>query len=231
MFTGLIEEVGTVTSVHRRGNYQQLEVTAGIVLDGTVRGDSIAIDGACQTVTGSSDSRFSVDTLAVSLEKTTLGGYRPGRRVNLERAVLPTTRLGGHFVQGHVDGVGLVRDLRREGENGFLTVELPRELARYCVAEGSIAIDGVSLTIAELRDPRIVVNVIPVTWEATSLGDRRPGDQVNIEVDIIGRYVARMMGLGDAGRGAGTDASSSLHSDSRSGSLTAEKLTTWGYGQ
>jgi riboflavin synthase len=208
VFTGLIEEIGTVVALRRAGEYQQLEIEAERVLEGAQRGDSIAIDGVCQTVTTLDARRFTVDTLAVSLQKTTMATWRPGQRVNLERAVTPSTRLGGHFVQGHVDGVARVLSVRREERNVFLAVEVPRELAIYCVAEGSIALDGVSLTIAELQDRRITMNIIPLTWEQTVLRDRKPGDGINVEVDIIGRYVARMLGVG---------------------TLTAEKLEKWGY--
>lgn len=208
MFTGLIEETGTVAAIRRAGEYQQLEIEAKCVLEGTQPGDSIAIDGVCQTVTTIDSHRFTVDTLAVSLRKTTLGSRRPGQRVNLERAVTPATRLGGHFVQGHVDGVARVISVRREDRNVFLTVDIPGELAIYCVAEGSVALDGVSLTIADLQDTRVTMNIIPVTWEQTVLRDRKAGDGMNLEVDIIGRYVARMLGA-DA--------------------LTKEKLEKWGY--
>ncbi len=184
------------------------------VLAGTVLGDSIAIDGACQTVVARSEGSFTVETLAVSLDKTTLGDYSTGRRVNLERTVTPQSRLGGHFVQGHVDATARVTQIRKEGHNGYITVELPPELRPYCVGEGSIAIDGVSLTIAELDDARATVNVIPVTWRETVLRERVAGSRVNIEVDIIGRYVARM--LGDAYTGG-------------TGTITEAKLAEWGY--
>lgn len=219
MFTGIIEEKGTVVAVRREGEYQRLEVHAERVLAETVTGDSIAIDGACQTVTTLGSNSFTVETLAVSLQKTTLGVYRPGRAVNLERAMTPTTRLGGHFVQGHVDGVAYLRALRSQGRNVFLTVEVPRSLAMYCVAEGSIALDGVSLTIADIRDTRVTINVIPVTWDATVLRDRSVGDGLNLEVDIIGRYVARMMGVSGDVKSVPGDQSV----------LTAEKLARWGY--
>lgn len=217
MFTGLIEEMGTVVSVRRDGRYQRVEIAAGEVLHGTVAGDSISIDGVCQTVTSMRRGRFSVETLAVSLEKTTLGEFIPGRRVNLERAVTPATRLGGHFVQGHVDGVARLKELRRDQHNVFLMVEIPEDLLIYCVPEGSVALDGVSLTIAEIRGSVIAVNIIPLTWEKTALQDRSVGAGINVEVDIIGRYVARMMGAG-TGHG-GTD----------QGGLTEEKLARWGF--
>lgn len=196
MFTGLVEEVGTVRRVRRNGSYQLLEVAARKILEGTRLGDSISIDGACQTVTDLTRDTFTVETLAASLHKTTLGEYRVGRPVNLERALTPASRLGGHFVQGHIDGTGTVRSVRQEGRNIFFTVELGPELSRFCVSEGSISIDGVSLTIAALEEAEATVNVIPATWRETALAHRSRGDRVNVEVDILGRYVARMLGVG-----------------------------------
>ncbi len=217
MFTGLVEEIGTVRNVRRSGSYQLLEIAASEVLDGTRLGDSISIDGACQTVTELKNDAFLVETLSSSLEKTTLGEYRPGRRVNLERALTPGSRLGGHFVQGHVDGTAGVWEIREEGPNVFFSVELGADLAAYCVSEGSIAIDGVSLTIADLDETVATINVIPATWRETALGDRKKGDRVNVEVDILGRYVAKMLGLGaDRQKSAGNP-------------LTAERLLALGY--
>ena len=194
MFTGLVEEVGAVRSTQRRGDYQELWVNAATVLDDLNRGDSISIDGACQTVTAIDANGFAVETLAVSLKKTTLGALSKGSPVNLERALTPRTRMGGHFVQGHVDGTGRVSKLQRRGENIYLEVTLPANLARYCISEGSIAIDGVSLTIADLRGTRVTINVIPTTWNDTALRERSVGYYVNIEVDVLARYVERLMG-------------------------------------
>jgi riboflavin synthase len=222
MFTGLVEEVGTVRGVRRSGSYQILRVAATTVLEGTRLGDSISIDGACQTVTDLTGESFTVETLAASLDKTTLGAYRPGRRVNLERALTPSSRLGGHFVQGHIDGTGEVTEVREEGRNIFFSVDLGEELSRFCVGEGSIAIDGVSLTIAALKGREATVNVIPATWRETALADRSPGDRVNIEVDILGRYVARMLGLSALG-------STSTETPRGNGALTAERLQALGY--
>ncbi|MFW6339162.1 MAG: riboflavin synthase [Alkalispirochaetaceae bacterium] len=217
MFTGLVEEIGTIRSVRRSGAYQLLEVAASTVLEGTRVGDSISVDGACQTVTELKAHAFLVETLSASLDKTTLGEYRAGRRVNLERALTLAGRLGGHFVQGHVDGTGTVTEVTEEGRNVFFSVELGVELAAYCVSEGSIAFDGVSLTIAELKNGVATVNVIPATWRETALRERRKGDRVNVEVDILGRYVAKMLGIERNGAAAG-----------RSG-LTAERLQAMGY--
>ncbi len=226
MFTGLVEEIGRIRSVSRSGAYQRMSVECRAVLDGLSVGDSVSIDGACQTVAAVESSAFSVDTLAESLSKTTLGEFAVGRRVNLERAVTPQTRLGGHFVQGHVDATATVIAISRDGANGYLTVNLPEDLELYVVREGSVALNGVSLTIARLDRTRVTVNIIPVTWEATTLGDLREGAGVNVEVDIIGRYVARMLGreipdrksLGRPGAPA-----------AGVGSLTPEQLSAWGY--
>jgi riboflavin synthase len=220
MFTGLVEEVGTVAALRRDGQYQLMTIRANTVLQGTRNGDSISIDGACQTVTAMTADSFTVETLAASLEKTTLGSYRVGRKVHLERALTPDRRLGGHFVQGHIDGTAQVRQVREEGKNVFFTVTVPEELLPYCVSEGSIAIDGVSLTIAALAGRELSVNVIPATWNETVLRNRKTGDAVNIEVDILGRYVARMLGFAASAGTAGTHGQNGL---------TAERLAALGY--
>jgi len=199
MFTGLVEEIGTLRSLRRQGEYQHMEIACGKVLEGSAVGDSISLDGVCQTVTEIRNGSFCVEALAATLEKTTLGLFRQGRRVNLERAMALGDRLGGHIVQGHIDAVGRVTDLRVEDKNVLLSVRLPDALLPYCVAEGSIALDGVSLTIAGISGSEIRVNVIPLTWRETVLSDRKTGDLVNIEVDIIGRYVARMLGFSGDG--------------------------------
>lgn len=221
MFTGLVEEIGRIRSLSRSGMYQRMSVECRTVLEGLSVGDSISVDGACQTVAAVESSSFSVDTLAESLRKTTLGELAASRRVNLERAVTPQTRLGGHFVQGHVDATARVIAISRDGANGYLTVDLPEDLELYVVREGSVALNGVSLTIARLDRTRVTVNIIPVTWEATTLGDLREGERVNVEVDIIGRYVARMLGREALGRESGPAEGG--------GSLTPEQLSAWGY--
>ncbi|MFW6362178.1 MAG: riboflavin synthase [Spirochaetota bacterium] len=193
MFTGLVEEVGTVGSINRRAAYQLLRVHAQQVLDDLQLGDSIAVNGVCLTVTELHADGFSVETLEVSLQKTSLGSLRAGSRVNLERALLAGSRMGGHVVQGHVDGLARITALQRKSENVYIELLLPHDLARFCVAEGSIAVEGISLTVAALRGSRITLNVIPATWRYTVLSDRRQGDRVNIEVDIMARYVERLL--------------------------------------
>ena len=195
MFTGLVEEIGSVRRVEAGSEYRKITVDASQVLDDLALGDSISVDGACQTVTDIDTGGFAVETLATSLQKTTLGRLARGSKVNLERAVTPQSRFGGHLVQGHVDGLGRISGLRRRGHNVYLEVILPDELARYCISEGSVALDGTSLTIAELRGTRITMNIIPTTWDHTVLRQRSVGDHVNVEVDMMARYAERLLGL------------------------------------
>ncbi|GHV26679.1 riboflavin synthase subunit alpha [Spirochaetia bacterium] len=213
MFTGIVEEMGTVLAVVRETGRTRLTIAAERVLEGTGLGDSINIEGVCQTVADLDKNSFSVFTLAESLRKTTLGLLRPGDRVNLERALRPDSRMGGHMVQGHVSCTVPIRELRRESGNVYLSVEIPEEQIRYCVAEGSIALDGVSLTIAEIRGRLVRVNIIPGTFGGTTLGYKKTGGLMNLETDIIGRYVERLLARGapDAGK------------------LSAERLIELGY--
>ncbi len=212
MFTGIVEEVGTVKSFSRAGERARLVVAASAVLDGTRPGDSINVEGVCQTVVELGAGTFAVDTLAESLKKTTLGGLAPGCRVNLERALRADSRLGGHILQGHVSASVPIRKLETARNNVYLTVDIPGELLRYCVAEGSVALDGVSLTIAAITGTEVVVNIIPATIENTSLKYKKTGDRMNLETDIIGRYVESL--LLPYGRG---------------GELSAERLRELGY--
>lgn len=191
MFTGIVEELGTVRRVLRSAGYRRFFVVASKILENTKIGDSIAVNGVCQTVVDMTESGFVFETLEQTLRKTTIGNLRPPARVNLERAARLDTRLGGHLVQGHVEGVGkLVRIVRRR-ENVYAHIDLPARLAAICLTEGSVALDGVSLTIARVRGREIVVNLIPQTVEATIWKTRRPGDLVNVETDILRRYAAQ----------------------------------------
>lgn len=218
MFTGLVEEVGTVRSVRRLGDSLRLAVNCSTVLEGVRTGDSISIDGACQTVVSHDASGFAVDTLAESLRKTTLGSLSVGSPVNLERALRLGDRLGGHIVQGHVDGTGTIRAIERSNRNIYLSVDLDDRLSRYCVSEGSISVSGISLTIAALTATGVTINVIPETWDRTSLRSRVAGDAVNIEVDVLARYLERLVG------------SNENSNKKPSGTLRAEQLIQWGYG-
>ena len=193
MFTGIVEEVGQVHSINNMGDKARLVIQAKRVMEGLSLGDSINVDGVCQTVADMGCDTFAVDTLAESLKKTTLGNLKNGSSVNLERALRPDSRMGGHFVQGHVTCTVRIQELRTTGNNVYLSVEIPEDQLRYCVPEGSIALDGISMTIARINGNIVTVNVIPVTLKVTSLGSKKSGDLINLETDIIGRYVERLL--------------------------------------
>jgi len=193
MFTGIIEEVGTIIALNRESGRARLVVRAEKTLEDTRFGDSINIEGVCQTVAELGDNRFAVFTLAESLRKTTLGELRVGSRVNLERAMRPDSRMGGHMVQGHVSSAVPIREISRADNNIYLSVEIPGEFLRLCVPEGSISLDGMSLTVAKISGSLITVNIIPVTFEGTTLKYKKAGDKMNLETDIIGRYVERYL--------------------------------------
>ncbi len=195
MFTGLIEEVGHVRRVDKvRTGLQRLEVEARVVTDGLQLGDSVNINGACQTVVQVGTDRFSVESVSETLQRTTLGSLRVGDPVNLERALRASDRLGGHMVLGHVDGVGHLRRLDEGSGQWTLAVEPPTELRRYVAEKGSIAIDGISLTVAQvLADEVFTVAIIPHTFNHTHLSHAAVGDPVNLEVDVVARYVERLL--------------------------------------
>jgi len=206
MFTGIVEERGQVVAYDGLEDAARLAVRGPVVCADTAPGESIAVNGCCLTVTDVDGDSFAADVMAETLRATTLGRLRPGSAVNLERAVTPTGRLGGHLVQGHVDGTAVVR-AREPAEHWELVhVELPTALARYVVAKGSIAVDGVSLTVVEVSDSAaepgsFSVSLIPATLAATTLGDLAQGDAVNLEVDVVAKYVERLVTSG-AVRGA-----------------------------
>jgi len=204
MFTGIVEELGTVVAVREHADGARLTVAADTVLAGVRLGDSIAVDGCCLTVagTGEHDGRttWTADLMAETLTRTSLGGRRPGDPVNLERALAADGRFGGHVVQGHVDGVGTVLARTPGTQWEVVDVALPPELARYVVAQGSIAVDGVSLTVVGVRDDAFTVSLIPETRARTTLGARAVGELVNLEVDVLSKYVERHLASG-TGRG------------------------------
>ncbi len=199
MFTGIVEELGSVVAVDRDGERASLHVAATTVLDGTHLGDSISVDGCCLTVAGFTDDGFRADLMAETLRATALGDLRPGTTVNLERAMAAGGRFGGHLVQGHVDAVAEVVDRQEQPGTLFLTFALPDDLARYVVPKGSMTVTGVSLTVVDLPTPeRFRVGLIPHTCEVTTLGSLEPGDRVNVEVDVVAKYVARLLEAGTA---------------------------------
>ena len=218
MFTGLIEELGRVRSVERRGEGVRMRVEARVVTDGTGEGDSIAVNGVCLTALEVSADGFSADGSRETLQRSTLGALRAGSAVNLERAVTPQTRLGGHIVQGHVDARGRFLSAAEHGGSWTVRVAYPPEIAQYLVFKGSVAVEGISLTVAALAADYFEIAVIPKTWGLTNLSQLRPGDEVNLEADIIAKYVERILTVGAASRDA----------PGASG-LTLEKLAELGY--
>lgn len=194
MFTGIVESVGHVAAVEQRGTDARLSIAAPAMdLSGVRAGDSIAVSGVCLTVTDLDPGAFWVDVSAATLSCTTLGGFRAGTLVNLEQAVTPATRLGGHLVSGHVDGVGVVDVWEAVGGSYRLVIELPEQMAKYVAPKGSICVDGVSLTVNTVSSAGFEVNIIPHTREATTFKTLTPGRAVNIEVDLVARYVERLL--------------------------------------
>ena len=193
MFTGIIEELGSVRSIEERGENARIIITARIVTEGTNHGDSISVNGVCLTALDIQPDSFAADVSRETLSRSTLGRLQPGAPVNLERAVTPATRLGGHIVQGHVDARGQFAGVEDHGESWTLRIKYPPEIARYLVFKGSVAVEGISLTIASLTDEYFEIAIIPKTWEVTNLSHLKPGDDVNLEVDVIGKYVERLL--------------------------------------
>ena len=193
MFTGIIEEVGTVKAVNRSGASSFIEIQAKKVLEDVNIGDSIAVNGVCLTVTHFGGGVFRADIMNETLSRSSLGCLTSGSPVNLERAMAANGRFGGHIVSGHIDGTGTITDIRNDGIAVWYTVAAPPELLRYIVEKGSIAIDGISLTVAKVTDTSFSVSVIPHTAAKTILGSKKKGDIVNLENDIIGKYVEKLL--------------------------------------
>src|SRR5688500_8153723 len=193
MFTGIIEELGSVRSIEERGENARIVIDARVVTAGTNHGDSIAVNGVCLTALDIHRDSFAADVSRETLLRSTLGSLKPGAPVNLVRAVTPATRLGGHMVQGHVDGRGQFVSVEDHGDSWTLRIAYPPEIARYLVFKGSVAVEGISLTIANLTDEYFEIAIIPKTWEGTNLAHLKPGDSVNLEVDVIGKYVERLL--------------------------------------
>jgi riboflavin synthase len=193
MFTGIVEELGVVEGIQEQSDAIRLSVRGPHVTTDVSLGDSIAVNGCCLTVAERDGETFTADVMRETLTKTSLGALEVGSRVNLERAVTPQTRLGGHVVQGHVDGTGRV--VRREPSEHWelVELELPADLGRYLVPKGSITVDGISLTVVDVLDASFTVSLIPETLARTTLGLKQPGDPVNLEVDVIAKYVERLL--------------------------------------
>jgi len=213
MFTGLVADTGTVERVEPRSGGARLVLRPrAIPVDDLAPGESVSCSGACLTVVARGEGRVSFDAVPETLARTTIGSWRPGSRVNLERALRLSDRLGGHLVQGHVDAVGRVIARAPEGQGARLTVSLPESIAALVAEKGSIAVDGVSLTVARVWRDRFDVALIPETLERTTLGDVSPGGEVNLEADVVARHVARLREVSAAG-------------------VSESALRGWGYGE
>ena len=195
MFTGIIEELGRVRAVERRGDDARIVIEARTVTADAHDGDSIAVNGVCLTALDISPDSFAADVSRETLERSTLGRLRENAPVNLERAVTPLTRLGGHIVQGHVDARGTFVGAIAHGGSWTVSIAYPREIAQYLVFKGSVTVEGISLTIAALSDDHFDIAVIPKTWEVTNFSQLQPGDEVNLEADVIAKYVERILSL------------------------------------
>jgi riboflavin synthase len=197
VFTGIVEELGEVVGIDLTGDSARIRVRGPLVTDDAIRGDSIAINGVCLTVTGTQDGEFSADVMGETLDHSSLGALRPGASVNLERPMRPDGRLGGHIVQGHVDGTGTIAARQPAGDWEVVRISVPAAVARYVVHKGSVAVDGVSLTVSGLGEDAsgswFEVSLIPETLSRTTLGRKQPGEVVNIEVDVIAKYVERLL--------------------------------------
>ncbi|MFI6414202.1 riboflavin synthase [Streptomyces sp. NPDC050585] len=200
MFTGIVEELGEVTAVENLGDASRFRLRGPVVTQGAKHGDSIAVNGVCLTVVEHEGDEFTADVMAETLKRSSLGALTVGSRVNLERPMVADGRFGGHIVQGHVDGTGTIVE-RTPSENWeIVKISLPAGLARYVVEKGSITVDGVSLTVVEAGADDFTVSLIPTTLALTTLGHKQPGDPVNLEVDVIAKYVERLLGTREATR-------------------------------
>jgi len=215
MFTGIIEETGKISSLTNRGDGARIKIAASVVTKDTLEGDSIAVNGVCLTALNIKPDGFTADVSNETLNRSTLGNLNIGSKVNLERAVTVSTRLGGHIVQGHVDARGKFLAAEQDGDFWTVKIGYPKEIGQYLVYKGSISVEGISLTIANLSDESFDIAIIPKTWEQTNLSTLKNGDAVNLEADVIAKYVERIMLYG---KGA-----------SKKEEITIEKLTKLGF--
>ncbi len=193
MFTGLIKDIGTIVSVKSNSEGKEFVIKAPNLYKDIQIDDSVSTNGVCLTATEIKGEMFKIQAVHVTLEKTNIGKLKQGDKVNLELALRPMDRLGGHFVQGHVNGVGAIKSVNQRGKNWEITIDSPKELFRYIISEGSIAVDGISLTVARLREREFTVSIIPHTYENTILHTKKIGDSVNIEVDMMAKYLENFL--------------------------------------
>lgn len=196
MFTGIVEEMGVAKAVDFSGGVNKIKLQSKKVLEDLKLGDSIAVNGICLTVSELGDDWFSADVMPETLRRTSLSGLKAGHKVNLERALKLGDRLGGHIVSGHVDGVGVITDVKEEQNAVWIIIEASSELAKYIIIKGSIAIEGTSLTVAKVEGNKFGVSLIPATRFITTLGYKKAGDKVNLECDVIGKYIEKLVGTG-----------------------------------
>jgi riboflavin synthase len=214
MFTGIIEELGTIQTITTARDGARIVVHAPTILSDARIGDSIAVNGVCLTVVEKTTTTFAADISAETLRRTSLKQIKQNSKINLERPMTPSARFGGHIVQGHVDAMGEFLSAKAEGEGWIVRIGFPKHLGKYIVEKGSITVDGISLTVAALGDDWLEIAVIPHTWKVTNLSTLKPGEAVNLEVDIIAKYVERML---------------QPHQAQTKSSLTLEKLSEMGY--
>lgn len=214
MFTGIIEELGKIQTLEKRADGARIKISAKIVVRDSHEGDSIAVSGVCLTALEIKPGSFAADVSRETLNRSTLGNLRIGSVVNLERAATTSTRLGGHLVQGHVDARGKFNGAVQNGDFWTVRIGFPREIGQYFVYKGSVAVEGISLTIADLKEDYFEIAVIPKTWELTNLSALKPGDEVNLEADVIAKYVERIM----------------LYREQKAEGVTMEKLKNLGFG-
>jgi riboflavin synthase len=214
MFTGIIQECGIIATVQQEGGANRIDVRAPRTAADASVNDSVCLNGACQTIIAVNRDVFTVEAVEETLRKTTLGTLRPHQKVNLELPLRLSDRLGGHLVQGHVDGIGKVIDIERQASSWLVTIELPAEFMRYVVPVGSIALDGISLTIARVHESSITVSLIPHTLEVTTFSSLERGQSLNVELDLVGKYIERLIQRKDETDGPG---------------LSRDLLKMWGY--
>lgn len=210
MFTGIIEEKGTVAAVRKGNVSSKITFRASVVLSDIHEGDSIAVNGVCLTATDITDSTFTADVMAETMRRSSLGSLKPGDCVNMERAMLCGGRFGGHIVSGHIDGTGKIVSMKREENAVWVTVAAGSSIMKYIVEKGSVALDGISLTVASVTDNDFKVSIIPHTASETTLLSKQPGNLINIECDMIGKYVEKLMGLNPESTGNSVDNTSRI---------------------
>jgi riboflavin synthase len=193
MFTGIIEEIGTIEKVSPISGGLSLTIRAKKIIEDIAVNDSVCINGVCLTAIHVNNNSFQVEAVGATLDKTTFGGIKANELVNLERSLRLSDRLGGHLVQGHVNGLGTISEIKKLGENYLVKILIPEEIERYLIKEGSIAINGISLTIADLNSNEIAISVIPHTWQNTNLKNKKVNEKVNVEIDILAKYVEKLL--------------------------------------